>query len=131
MNIKATLHNHNEINSKMWRDVGKVQKRGINGTENRFPQSGWKRSSDWCRNGRYMVGVVRRIRVWCLNSKAPNQVHMHSTEVHERKEDPKELCISLDYILLWSGVRRCDGVVWKMVTAAMKLKDTYSLEGKL
>ena len=59
------------------------------------------------------------------------QVHMHSMEVHERKEDPKELCISLDYILLWSGVRQCDGVVWKMVTAAMKLKDTYSLEGKL
>lgn len=33
------------------------------------------------------------------------QVHIHSTEVNERKEDPKELCISLDYILLWSGVR--------------------------
>ena len=59
------------------------------------------------------------------------QIHIHSMEVHERKEDPKELCISLDYILLWSGVRRCDGVVWKMVTAALKLIYAYSLGGKL
>ena len=43
------------------------------------------------------------------------QVHIHSMEVHERKEDSKEICISLDYILLWSGVRQCDGVVWKEV----------------
>ena len=71
VSIKATLHNHEEINSKVQRDFGKVQKRDINRTEHRFPQSRWKRSSDWCRNGRYMVGLVRRVGVWCLNSKGP------------------------------------------------------------
>lgn len=43
------------------------------------------------------------------------QAHIHSTEVQERREDSKELCIPLDYVLLWSGVRRCDGMVWKEV----------------
>ena len=101
MNIKATLHNHKEINSKMRRDVGKVQKRGINGTENRFPQSGWKRSSDWCRNGRYMVGVVRRVRVWCFNSKAPK--YTSTLWKYMRGKRIPRSCVSL-WTIFFSGL---------------------------
>ena len=109
MNIKATLHNHKEINSKMWRDVGKVQKRGINGTENRFPQSGRKRSSDWCRNGRYMVGVVRRVRVWCLNSKAPK--YTCTLRKYMRGKRIPRSCVSL-WTIFFSGLGSDDVMEW-------------------
>ena len=92
----------------MRRDVGKVQKRGINGTEDRFPQSRWNRS-DWCRNGRYMVGMVRRVGVWCLNSKAPK--YTSTLRKYMRGKRIPRSCVSL-WTTFFSGLGSDDVMEW-------------------